>query len=95
MQVDTKKQLKDLKGNTIGELGDALAGLLLDARTQKGNPFEPYKSYVLAKKISENEQLEIDDADIKNFVKLINSSKQFTSPLILGQLLEVLEGKEA
>lgn len=64
-------------------LGSAIAYCLL------GRKSDPHKSYLLAVKLHTEEDMELDNADLSFIKDTLSSSTTFT-PIVTGQILELL-----
>jgi len=98
MKLELNKTLKALDGSEIPTsqidqspftYGKAMANILIAPKAV--NNFDKFKSYELAKKLYNEETLELDKADFKNLKDAVERDGNYTS-LILGQLLEYLNG---
>jgi hypothetical protein len=90
MKINTKTKIKELDGTegnlTIGSQISAILSIPTDKRQM-----DALKAYTLALKFTNDEEVELDNADleaVKTEVKVVG--KNF-SPIITGQILEVLK----
>jgi len=94
MKILTKQVLKDLDGKPIPKLGGgaltlgiAIAQMLTNREAKTG--FDPLKTYILATKFYDNDEVDIDDADWMKVKKLLESNTA-DSALVVGQVLKIL-----
>lgn len=91
MKILTKEVLKDLGGKEIKNnenlftVGEAIANIL--SGSESGGKM---KLYILATKLYQDKEVEVDEADMGVIKMAIESCKTYT-PLITGQLLVLLE----
>ena len=93
MKIDCKIVLKNLIGKNLKEangdnnltLGIALSLVLTNS--EEGGKM---KLYVLGKKFFDNDLVEIDSADMALVKTLLEKTRIYT-PLISGQILQILE----
>lgn len=98
MKIILTQELKHLNGESIkdGEnngnvltLGKALAYILQYAEKET-NPLGSLKSFILMQKLYTEQEMEIDDSDLRNLKAILETDKKF-SPVISGQLLSLLD----
>lgn len=95
MIFNTKTILKDLQGEPIVDeegveltLGRSLSNALANIPSKN-----PWKSYMLAKKVYENDNVELSSEDIV-FIKEVVTSSSRVMPLTAGQMIDILEGNK-
>lgn len=96
MKLDCSITIKSIKGEPMKldketelKLGDVLAeALLSDLSGGK------HKLFILASKVAENKETEVDGADLALIKKAVESSKSYGAQniLIMGQAIGLLEG---
>lgn len=93
MKINTKQILVDLKGKTLKDadtgldfnLSDALSVILVNCTEG-----DKMKMYVLAQKIVTEDEIDVDDADLKLIKQAVASTHSFNN-LVTGQILVILE----
>ncbi len=97
MRINTKQILIDLfkkpllvEGKEL-TVGVAIASILLAPRQNK--TFDMLKSYILSGKFFNDKEVDLDEADLKKLKETIELGDTY-SPLISGQLIQLLEKNE-
>jgi hypothetical protein len=97
MKIQLKETFKNLDGEVLlGQdkkpftVGNALANILLSVRSDGNYDLDKAKLFVLAQKMYSDNEIEVDDVDLKGVISMVKSDKSY-GPLILGQLLLLLE----
>lgn len=91
IKINTKQSLKDLKGENLknGE-HDLDIGTVLGI-TLSGKVSNPTLGYALAKKFSNDKDVELKAEDVVFIKKELEANDQWTA-LVSGQILEILDG---
>jgi hypothetical protein len=85
-QMKIKNKLIDLKGKEVElTIGEAIANILIN--DDKGGKM---KLYVLATKFTQQDNIELDKADLAMVKTAVETSKIYNA-LVIGQLLVLLE----
>lgn len=93
MKIKCKEVLKTLQGQPIKDgkeeltLGMTVANILLQPRQDK--KFSTLKAFSLAQKFFNENEVDLDDADLKTLKELLETDT-FFSPLVTGQILKIL-----
>lgn len=95
MKLKTNTVLKSLKGEAFKDgaddltVGIALSNILDYDKDKTGGK---YKLFILAKKLMESKEIDIDAADLGILKKAVDSTEAYRSNILLGSLIEVLDG---
>lgn len=94
MKINTKQAITDLAGKEIKSpdgvfaIGTALSNILIEA--QEGGKM---KLFILAQKLFNDKEVEVDEADLGIIRKAVENTKQYNN-LVTGQLLQMLDKKD-
>jgi hypothetical protein len=91
--LKTNESLKDLKGEEIKEGEIAITIGLIITNTLSGQTTNPHEAYKLAKKISENDSVDLKAEDVVFIKEQLKASKM--PALYIGQVMEILDSKDA
>ncbi len=92
MKIQTKTVLKDLSGKeVIFDSKPFTVGYAIGQIITLGKSTNPLKSYLLATKLSEQDEVEIDLTDKKLIEDMIKDPACSFFPIITGQILKILE----
>ena len=93
MKVNAKRVLKNLKGeNYQDNKEDVTVGAIVSNILSQEQTGGKMKLYSLAVRFYEDEEVELDSADLVLVKKAVEDSKEYNN-LILGQILLALEGE--
>lgn len=91
MKIKSSQVLKNLLGKNIKndddsdyKVGQGIGDALL--RTDRGNKM---KNFILARKFYEEDEVNVDSADLKHIVEVVENDKGMT--IVNGQILELIE----
>ena len=92
--INTGKEIRNLAGGEIKD-GDGVltVGRVLGAILATAKSVDPLRSYVLAQKLYGGTSAELDASEVIFVEETIKRSETFT-PLIVGQILEALQGED-
>ena len=99
LKVNCAKVIKDLADKPIPvregsdesfTIGKALANILVAPRQNR--ELDAFKSWELAKKLYKGGDVELDDADVVNIKKMVETDKNYGA-IVIGQILEELNKK--
>lgn len=90
MKINAKQLIKELDGTeTELTIGSQLAGLLTIPTDKR--QMDILKAYTLAIKFTNQEEVELDNADVEALKTELKGVGKYMSPLIIGQILEILK----
>jgi len=99
MKLLLEEKLTDLSGEVlVGQdgkpftVGKALANVLITVRQDGTYSMDKFKLYILAQKMYKEKEIEIDEADLKGVITMVETDKIF-GPVVAGKLLELLGKK--
>lgn len=92
MKILTKQILKNFKGESLkADKEDLTVGMVI-SQTLGGQVSNPTLGWVLGKKFATEEEVELKAEDIVFIKKELESQKNWLA-VVVGQVIEILEGK--
>lgn len=96
MKINAQKILRTLnreiikdQDGTLYTIGKAIAQILIQPGADRKG-MNPLKAYLLAQKFYDEKEVELDEADAAQVKEIVEKSVAF-SPIILGQILEIMK----
>lgn len=91
MKINTKTLIKDVSGNPLPtQEGNLTLGVVIGNILFSDESIGKLKGYTLGVKFYQDEEVDIDEADLQAIKKAIEMTKVFQSNLITGQALSII-----
>lgn len=91
MKINTKTLIKDVSGKPMPtQEGDLSLGVVIGNILFSDESIGKLKGYTLGMKFYQDEEVDVDEADLQAIKRAIETTKVFPSNLITGQALSII-----